>query len=431
VLPRLSSAGAQKLEIESYLLKYDPLSLLAREKLMLLHLEEGNTKNALLEYELIKKLDSQFYPPLKAATLLFESQKYSESKKILDQLLRAEPGNLDARKVRAVVLFELKQFQKSYEDLQYFAKNGNESDQSYLIASAKTLHVLKDIDRARGILQSNSTETFTLPAVNDTAVAMYKSGSTYFPVILVLDSTNATTTAGLKSAMFNPSTSTWSNVRDSSPIFTLGASDGNALTADFDLNGNIVATFWDITSTRLKYVQSSNGGSTWTTAYNVTASAVVEFASVRINRYNGYPAVAYFDRANNRSYYSICSNSASSCASGGWAETLLEANLGISGLTTSTGQVLGTGVAFSSSGNPSVFFSTGQGGLGGLRKCEASGSNFSCSTVSEGRGGNTPSAVAVNYAISGWSVDANANDSGGTTAAYIGPGGWLYQYSCK
>ncbi len=275
------------------------------------------------------------------------------------------------------------------------------------------------------------TGTYTLPAVNDTAVAMYKNGSTYSPVILVLDSTNATTTAGLKSAMFNPSTSTWSNVNDGTPIFTLGASDGNALTADFDLNGNIVAAFWDITSTRLKYVHSSNGGATWTTAYNVTAPAVGEFASIRINRYNGYPAVAYFDRANNRSYYSVCANSASSCASGGWADTLLEANLGISGLTTSTGQVLGTGIAFSSTGNPTVFYSTGQGGLASLRKCELSGSNFSCSTVSEGRGGNTVSATAVNYAVSGWSVHANANDSGGTTAAYIGPGGWLYQYSCK
>lgn len=273
--------------------------------------------------------------------------------------------------------------------------------------------------------------TYALPAVNDTAVAMYKSGSSYYPVILVLDSTNANTTPGLKSAMFNPSTGTWSNVNDSSPIFSLGASDGNSLTADFDLNGNIVAAFWDITTTRLKYFHSSNGGSTWTTGLNITATLTGEFASIRLNRYNGYPAVSYFDRTNNRSYYSVCASSPASCASGGWADTLLEANLGISGLTMSTGQVLGTGTAFSSTGNPSVFYSTGQAGLGSLRKCELSGSNFLCSTVSEGRGGNTVGAAAVNYAISGWSVDAKAHDSGGTTAAYIGPGGWLYQYSCK
>lgn len=275
------------------------------------------------------------------------------------------------------------------------------------------------------------TGTYTLPAANETAMAMYKSGSTYYPVMLVLDSTNATTTAGVKSAMLNPSTGTWSNVRDSSPVHALGASDGNSLSADFDASGNIVASYWDITGTRVNYFHTANGGQSWTSAHSVSSAGDGEGASIRLNPVTGYPSVAYFDRANNRAYYNVCANAPSTCATGGWAPTLLEAGLGVSGLTTSTAQALRAGIGFDSSGNASIAYPTGQAGSGSLRLCEASGSNFSCSTISNGAGGNTVGAAAVNYGVSGWNVQLDRNSSGGLSATYIGPGGWLYNYSCN
>lgn len=163
VLAQLKDASEQQKELELYLTRFDPLSLRARESLLYFRLSEGKTKEVLKEIELIQKLDADFFPPLKAAGILYESGNYQESRKILDQLLRREPGNLEARKLRAVVLFEIKEFAKSYEDLQFFAKNGNITDQGYLIASAKTLFELKERDRAREILQSISLENLTAP----------------------------------------------------------------------------------------------------------------------------------------------------------------------------------------------------------------------------------------------------------------------------
>ncbi len=273
--------------------------------------------------------------------------------------------------------------------------------------------------------------TYTLPAANETAVVMYKSGGVSYPVMLALDSTNTNTAPGLKSAMFNPSTLTWSNLRDASPVFALGASDGNSLSADFDSSGNIVAVFWDITTTRLSYFQSSDGGATWTTVYRITSPLFGEGASIRINSVTGSPAVAYYERGNNRVFYNACSSSSSVCATGGWSETLLDPATGVSGLTTSTAQLLGTGIGFSSSGSPSVIYSTGAASLASLRKCEANGSNFSCSTISAGKGGNTIGAAVVNYAVSGWGVSVNQNSAGGLAANYIGPGGSLFQYGCN
>lgn len=273
--------------------------------------------------------------------------------------------------------------------------------------------------------------TYALPAANETAVAMYKSGTTYYPVMLALDATNTNTTPGLKSAMFNPSSSTWSNVNDGTPVYAFGASDGNSLSADFDSSGNVVAAYWDITTTKVLYFHSSNGGQTWTSGYAVTSAGDGEGASVSLSAATGYSGLSYFDRANNRVYYAYCNNSPSTCASGGWASTRLESTAGVSGLTTSTGQVLGTGVGFDSSGNASIAYVTGQAGLGSLKLCTQSGSNFSCSTVSEGAGGNTVGAAAVNYGISGWNVRMTRNSSGGLAANYIGPAGWLYNYSCQ
>lgn len=273
--------------------------------------------------------------------------------------------------------------------------------------------------------------TYALPAANETAVAMYKSGSTYYPVMLALDATNTNTTPGLKSAMLNPSTGTWSNVRDSSPVNAFGTSDGNSLTADFDSSGNIVAAYWDITTTKIHYFHSSNGGSTWTSVYAVTAAGVGEGASIRLNPVTGYPSLAYFERANNRVYYNSCSSSPASCATGGWSGALLDSTVGVNGLSTSTAQLIGTGIGFTSSGSPVIAYSTGQAGLGSLRLCEASGSHFSCSTISQGAGGNTVGAAVVNYGVSGWGVQMNRTAAGGLAATYIGPGGWLYNYGCN
>lgn len=163
VLSQLTIVAEQEHELELYLTKFDPLSLRAREKLLYLRLSAGKTKEVLKEIDLIQKLDGDYFPPLKAAEILLESRNFAESRKILDQLLRGEPGNLEARKMRAVVLYELKEFGKSYEDLQYFAKNGNIADQSYLIATAKTLFELKEKERAREILQTISTENLSGP----------------------------------------------------------------------------------------------------------------------------------------------------------------------------------------------------------------------------------------------------------------------------
>jgi len=160
---QLSPSNEEKIdELNYYIAKADPLSLAAREKRLHLFLAEENASEVLREFRVIRKLDSEFFPPEKAAHLLFQSKNYSASKEILDKLLAAQPGNLEARKLRAVALFELREYKLSYEDLLFFAESGDTQDINFRIASARTLFELKRVEKARSMLQSLSVEDLAI-----------------------------------------------------------------------------------------------------------------------------------------------------------------------------------------------------------------------------------------------------------------------------
>ncbi len=264
-----------------------------------------------------------------------------------------------------------------------------------------------------------------LPSANNTAMALYSSGSTSNPVMIVTD-TNATS-KGIKAAMFDKTTSSFSSVTTIDGL-TGGALGAAHLSAAYDSSGTIVIAYQDLSVTKAKYATSADG-STWSTPLQI--SSVGHGVGASIALYDGKPYISYFDAPNNTVYYASCSNAAVSCTSGGWTAVSTENAAGVSALTAATGQVLRTSLQFTAAGNPFILYPRGQANDASLVINEYSSSaGWDSRKLVSGINGNLPGASALNYAISGFGVEATKNAVGGTFGAFVGPGNWLYAVSC-
>lgn len=265
-----------------------------------------------------------------------------------------------------------------------------------------------------------------LPAANETAVAMYYSGGTTTPVMIIID--NVAGSLRVRAARLNPTTGVWGTVNT---LKTLGASGAAHLSAHNDTSGNIVVSFYDITTTRLNYVYSSDGGTTWSTAYELSSAGSGIGGIIRINPSTGKPAVSYYDKTNNRIYYAPCTGTIAACATGGWSPSIVDNAAGVSGLATTVEQLLRVGMDMDSSGNPFIIYPRGASSDASLILQQISSGTFASSTLHAGANGNLMTgAGALNYAVAGWGASSTINSSGARTSVYVGPGNWLYSTSC-
>lgn len=275
------------------------------------------------------------------------------------------------------------------------------------------------------------------PAYHSVSLAMDKSASSITPVMVVGVANHGTVAnTGIWSARLNPATGDWLNLTqiDSTNL----ANSVSNLTSDFDATGNIVIAYYDRSaSNRLEYSQSVNGGVAWSAASPVTAfTASGMGAKIKLNPATNRPAVTFYDKANNRVYFSQCTTALASCGSlANWSYSFVE-NLtaGVSGLAATLDGLLGTGLTFTSLGTAYVTYPIGAGNSGVLALNNNSTGSFPPSaTLVLGKNANTlaNSAIsAMNFSQPGWNVDSVRTSTGALHSLYVGSGNWLYGTSC-
>jgi len=250
--------------------------------------------------------------------------------------------------------------------------------------------------------------------------------------VMIISNSTAAGGQGIKAARLNPTTGVFGVV---TTIDAVGASFSNRLTADFDTSGNIVIAYFDLTTTTVKYNASTNGNNWIPVSPQISTPTVGrEGLAIKLNPATQKPAVSYYDRANNKVYFSACSTSVSSCSSSGnWATpTQVEGTAGVSGLLT-TGQeaILNTSLTYSASGVAYVAYMTGIGATTPSLLLSDSASAFATPvTLSSSPSANVTGASAFNFALTGMSVSATRNDLGQFFSAYVGPNNILFATSC-
>jgi hypothetical protein len=265
-----------------------------------------------------------------------------------------------------------------------------------------------------------------LPAANQTAVAMYYSGSAANPVMIMID--NNAGSKGVKAAKLNTSTLAWSPVVT---IDALTASGASHLTTDYDKSGNIVVAYRDNSTTRVKYTFSSDGGVTWSSPTSISAVNQGAGATVEINPTTGKPTAAFYDRANNALYYATCSNPIAS-STAGWSSTLVDNTAGTSGLASGNEQLLTAGLRYDSAGNVYIIYARGAGSTGALMqaKAAAGSTSFTLTTLNPGASASLSGTVPLHFSVGGWNPSSVANAAGGLTTLFVGPGNRLNSISC-
>lgn len=277
----------------------------------------------------------------------------------------------------------------------------------------------------------------TAPAYHSVALALDRSVSPERVVMFAGVANHGTVgNTGLWAGRLNPATGDWANVAQITST-NLANSISN-VTADYDSSGNIVVAYYNRNaSNRVEYAHSVNGGTSWSTATNVTVlTAMGMGAKIKLNPSTTRPAITYYDRANNRVYYSYCTTALASCStSTNWAYSYVE-NLtaGVSGLAAVNDGLLSAALTFTSTGSPYVVYPIASGNTGLLAFNSSTSSTFPISsTLVAGKNSDlatNPALTAVNYAQPGWNVDAVRTSSGSLHTAYVGPGNWLYATSC-
>lgn len=277
----------------------------------------------------------------------------------------------------------------------------------------------------------------TAPAFHSVSIAIDRSSTSIRPVMLVGVANHGTVAnTGIWSARLNPTTGDWSNVTqiDSTNL----ANSVSNLTSDYDTTGNIVVAYFDRSaSNRIEYAQSIDGGATWSTPTNVTSLTGIGMgAKIKINPATTRPAITYYDRTNNRVYYSYCTTALASCTSlANWSYSYPE-NLtaGVSGLAATSDGLLGTGLSFTSTGIAYVTYPIGSGNSGLLAINNNSSGSFPLSTtLYAGKNANITANTAIsaiNFGQSGWNVDSVRTSTGSLHTLFTGPGNWLYATSC-
>ena len=133
-------------------------------------------------------------------------------------------------------------------------------------------------------------------------------GSVGHPVLVTID-TNAGS-RGIKAATLNATTRNWSAVTTIDPLSTNGAAH---LVGDFDLIGNRVIAFQDLSTIQVKYA-AMNGLSTWSVTNVISGTNRGAGLAIKLNPLTHAPSVAYFDPPNNSVYYASCAVSPIACA---------------------------------------------------------------------------------------------------------------------
>ncbi len=265
-----------------------------------------------------------------------------------------------------------------------------------------------------------------LPAANNTALLMFKVGGISSPLVVIVD--NNAGSKGVKAALFNSNTQTWSAVAliDNLASGALGAAHLNAA---IDSSNNVGIIYQDLSATRARYSFSTNG-TTWSTPISISGIGQGVGAKIAVNSKTGKPAASYYDQPYNTVYYAGCSTSIPNCVSAKWSPVQVDSATGVSGLTAATGQLLSTALMFSPSGTPWLFYPAGQSASGSLMRASNSGSTWNSAIQVSGTSGNLPGSSAMNFGVSGWNVVSSLNSVLGPVASFIGPGNSLYSVSC-
>ncbi|MEO5969830.1 MAG: hypothetical protein ABIQ95_07865 [Bdellovibrionia bacterium] len=272
----------------------------------------------------------------------------------------------------------------------------------------------------------------TLPATNDTALAMqYSTPSTSYPVMFVINS-SAGGTNGVKSSRLNPTTGMWSTVQT---IDGLGASFASNLSVDFQTStSSIAVSYLDLTTTRVEYNYTVDPTAVYGTSAVISGAAQGQGLAVKINPSTLAPAISYFDYSNNKIFYASCSGTLVTCQStGGWTPMSIESGAGVSGLATgATGvlQLLQTSLTINSSGMATVLYPTGIGASGEIIMNTNSSGAFAKTALASGTNPNITGASAMNFALTGFNLSAVRTSRDSLVAVYVGPGNWLYTTSC-
>jgi hypothetical protein len=287
-----------------------------------------------------------------------------------------------------------------------------------------------------------------LNATNDTALEMYYSGGVSYPVMAVIENNTARV---VKASRFNPATETWVAAA-ATTIDTLSVAGAANLVMNSDDDGNIVLAWVDLITTApfagVEY-SYSNGGLTWTTARRVqsdptTLQKIGQGISIDLNPVNGNPAITYYNRANDKVYYSTCEDTPLNCSVTVWDNLEIESSAGVNGATTYIGggvastrdQLLSTTLTYDSDGNASILYPTGNGATigvltdGHLKRVNISAAGVQTSETFKAGVNASGSITGVNMAVSGHNIDSirTANDE--LVSVFVGAGNVLDSRSC-
>ncbi|MBX2996461.1 MAG: hypothetical protein KF681_16690 [Bdellovibrionaceae bacterium] len=280
------------------------------------------------------------------------------------------------------------------------------------------------------------TASATAPATDDTAIAMAYVNGKAQPVLILMNST-AAGGQGLRALRLDPETGVFGAMVT---VDALGAQFATRLSADFDLNGNIVIAYYDLTTASVRFNFTMNGGDTWKPAsVAVTGGGVGrEGLSIRLNPKTSKPALSYYQASTNSVFLSECTSALASCNSpANWTSTTVQnsSDVGVSAVPATTHeQMLNTSLTFDDGGVPFVSY---MGGLG-------SSNQASALVVSDRTSGFTPTAPVtlarlgpalagaspVSQAQYGASLGSVRNALGQLITVHVGPNNWLYATSC-
>lgn len=281
------------------------------------------------------------------------------------------------------------------------------------------------------------TATAVLPATDDTSVAMYYHDGIAMPVVIFINST-AAGGPGVRSIRYDPISGTFL-----SPVTieVQAAPYATRLTTDYDLNGNIVIAYYDLTTTTVKFNFSTDGGVSWKPApTQITAAGTAgrEGLSIKINPSNGSPAVSYYDKANDRVYYNYCTTALAQCSiAGNWTQVEAQGNtaVGVSGIAAANEQLLNTSLSFDNNGVPYIAYMTGIGPTGidvGLVVTDST-TGFTPVLPVELATDKTSAltgASPTHFNQNGMNAVSVRNSLGQLLTAHVGKNDWLYLTSC-
>jgi len=280
-----------------------------------------------------------------------------------------------------------------------------------------------------------SGASIALPAANSTALAMIRGVGTSTPVMIVIDNSAASKT--IRAASFVGGFAPFSAVSTIETLDTAGAAN---IDARADSSGNVAVVYHHlstaITSGRVKFSVSSNQGSTWSTPISLSSAGQGEGVNLTLDPVTQKPRVSFFDRASNWVLTSECTTAISSCSSSGnWSATeQIESGAGVSGLTAVTApahnQLLSAFPYIDRTSKSYIFYPRGAANNASLMATHNVSGSWSSTTIRSGVNGNLVGIAPANMSVAGWNVQVTENASYSPTAAYIGPGNWLYVTSC-